>query len=250
MINIKNICATDDEILITTSSVFDDAIIAIQNMEKDFKQEREQLKIDRKKFKEEKQINRTFDKTDVIQLNVGCELIATTRQTLTLLPKSLFSILFNGRWEEQLSKDENENFFFDFNPILFRHLLDQLQLSNIETDPSLVQTFGKFTKKLDIQHLMLKKPQKNILTANVNGQIMTIQQEIVNLTSNNSIITSKMNETDVFIDNHPKLFRNLIQIRRENKFIKSKCKQKLFSFEMLRNPKICSKLFTFLVFIK
>ena len=142
LINIKNICATDDEILITTSSVFDDAIIAIQNMEKDFKQEREQLKIDRKKFKEEKQINRTFDKTDVIQLNVGGELIATTRQTLTLLPKSLFSILFNGRWEEQLSKDENENFFFDFNPILFRHLLDQLQLSNIETDPSLVQSFG------------------------------------------------------------------------------------------------------------
>jgi hypothetical protein len=38
-------------------------------------------------------------------LNVGGENIAETRQTLTSLPKILFSILFNGRWENRLHSD-------------------------------------------------------------------------------------------------------------------------------------------------
>jgi len=38
-----------------------------------------------------------IDASNVIRLNINCEIIFTTRQTLISLPKSLFSILFNGR---------------------------------------------------------------------------------------------------------------------------------------------------------
>jgi len=47
------------------------------------------------------------------------------------------------------------NIFFDFNPIVFRHLLDQLQLSNGKSisspfDPSLVRSFEKITSSIFI----------------------------------------------------------------------------------------------------
>lgn len=101
LIKVNNICASED-IIVTTTSIFDEAIVAIREMEKEFKSETVQLRIDRKRLKEEKQFNRTVHKSDVIQLNIGGEIIATTRQTLTSVPKSLLSILFNGRWEQQL----------------------------------------------------------------------------------------------------------------------------------------------------
>ncbi|EPS57124.1 hypothetical protein M569_17698, partial [Genlisea aurea] len=63
----------------------------------------------------------------VIRLNVGGEIIMTTRQTLTKIPKSTLYFMFNGRWEQKLQIDQNGNIFFDFNPIIFRHLIDQLQ---------------------------------------------------------------------------------------------------------------------------
>ena len=76
--------------------------------------------------RDEKEITRNIDEIDVIHLNIGGEVLATTRQTLTLLPKSLFSILFNGRWEQRLHIDDDGNIFFDFNSIIFQYLLDQL----------------------------------------------------------------------------------------------------------------------------
>ena len=48
-------------------------------------------------IKKEKEISELIDASNVIQLNIDGEIIFTTRQTLISLPKSLFSILFNGR---------------------------------------------------------------------------------------------------------------------------------------------------------
>jgi len=47
-----------------------------------------------------------IDASNVIRLNINGEIIFTTRQTLISLPKSLFSILFNGRWEQKWHQDQ------------------------------------------------------------------------------------------------------------------------------------------------
>ena len=174
--------------------------------------------------RDEKEITRNIDEIDVIHLNIGGEVLATTRQTLTLLPKSLFSILFNGRWEQRLHIDDDGNTFFDFNPIVFWYLLDQLQLSegksiSSPSDPLLARSFEKMMKKLRLENV-LATSNKNILAINVDGEIITTP------ISNSSIL---VNKTHLFIDNHPKLFHHLIQIQRQNNSLKSACENILFS---------------------
>jgi len=65
---------------------------------------------------EQKQMEKPVENTDIIQLNVGGEIIVTTRETLTRIPTSI--LMFNGRCEDKLLLDQNRNFFFDFNPVL------------------------------------------------------------------------------------------------------------------------------------
>jgi len=69
-------------------------------------------------IKKEKEISELIDASNVIQLNIDGEIIFTTRQTLISLPKSLFSILFNGRWEQKWHQDQNRNIYFDFIPFI------------------------------------------------------------------------------------------------------------------------------------
>ena len=205
LIHIDHICGTDDDDL---EQVFKELRQKFAELKKDQKQ----LEVDREKFNNEKELNQAIYESDVIHLNVGGEMIATTRQTLISLPKSLFSILFNGRWEQRLHHDDQENIFLDFNPIVFRHLLDQLQLNEGKTisppsDPSLIRSFEKMMKKLRVEHL-LSTSDRNILTVNVDGQLITTHL------SNPFKLTNK---TRVFIDYHPKIFRHLIKVNRQNK---------------------------------
>ncbi len=171
----------------------------------------------------------------IFQLNVGGEIIITTRQTLMKIPESTLSILFNGQWEDKLPKDQNGNIFFDFNPILFRHLLDQLQI--IETNnsvqlyppsqPSLVDPFKKMIRKLGLQQ-SLSSEKKNVIIFNVGGQKITSQRTTFTQVSNSTFDTivppTKMmnfnDESDVFLDYDPKLFRHLINQLRKNSFKK------------------------------
>ena len=214
-INISCACGTNE-----TEIPIDDIIARIRQEYNDYKKDKEQLVIDRQTFNEEKELIRSIDKTDVIHLNVGGEMIATTRQTLTSLPESLFSILFNGRWERRAHIDDDGNIFFDFNPIVFRHLLDQLQLSQDNSilppsDPSLVRIFEKMMKKLRLQRLLSTKSNKNILTVNVNGQMITTRTSEHMLSP--STHSKFFNKEDVFIDYHPKIFRRFIKFQREKK---------------------------------
>jgi len=57
-------------------------------------------------IKKEKEMSKVIDASNVIRLNIDGEIIFTTRQTLISLPKSLFSILFNGRWEQKWHQDQ------------------------------------------------------------------------------------------------------------------------------------------------
>ena len=86
---------------------------------------------------------------------------------------------------------------------------------------------------------------------NIDGQVMTSQ--IFNLTTENiteSFRNSKLSEKgDIFIDYHPRFFRNLIKLRRQNKSLKFECQKFFFmkerTFHMKRTFKnwenICCK---------
>jgi hypothetical protein len=151
----------------TIQSTYGKAAAEILRLENELKSGEEQLKIDREKFEEEKkQMQWHIQNTDVIRLNVGGEIMMTTRVTLTRIPSSILSIMFNSRWEQKLNHDQNENIFLNFNPILFRHLFDQLQILDTNnpipfyppSQPSLVQPYKKMLQKLNLnQFLSLKK---------------------------------------------------------------------------------------------
>ncbi len=219
----------------TTESIFQIAIAGIQKMRDELEKEKNQLKIDRQQLDEEKQIAKSVDRTDVFQLNVGGEIITTTRQTLTKIPKSILSHLFYGRWEHKLQRDPEGNIFLDFNPILFRHLLDQLQIIEINnsiniymyppSQPSLVEPFKKMLRKLGLQQ-SLSSEKKNVITFNVGGQTITTQRttftEVSNSTFNTIVPLSKIinfnYQNDVFVDYNPKLFQHLINQLRKRSF--------------------------------
>ncbi len=228
---INSSSSTNDIESTTIQSIAKKAADEIQKIEDDLNRDEEQLKIDLHKIEEEKKRAKKYIKNiDVIQLNVGGELMITTRETLTQIPKSILSIMFNGRWEHKLEIDKNENIFFDFNPILFRHLLDQLQLLDINniyppSQPSLLEPFKKMLRKLGLNQL-LSSEKKNIITFNVGGQIITNQRTTFNQVSNSSFDTivspSKIknfnDKSDVFLDYNPKTFQHLInQLREESR---------------------------------
>ena len=216
MIGIYYVLAID-EIPTTMESDLEQAFAEVRRNYERFKNEKQilskdekQLKIDREKFIAEKESIQSNDKTDVIQLNIGGEIMVTTRQTLIAIPKSLFSILFDGRWETDLVTDELLNIFFDFNPTCFRHLLDQLQLSDLKSlsppsDPSLIRSYKRMLKQLRLEHL-LSSSDKTIITVNVDGKMIT--------TEDKSII----DKTNSFFDYHPRVFRHFVKFRREQKF--------------------------------
>jgi hypothetical protein len=242
--SIIDIELTTMDIELTTQSLYEIAIDEIRRMRDDLNKEEKQLKIDREKLKQDKRISKLVENIDVIQFNVGGEIIITTRETLTKIPKSTLSLMFNGRWEHKLQRDQNGNIFLDFNPILFRHLLDQLQISETNdsiylsppsSQPSLVEPFKKMLRKLGLYHL-LPSEERNVITFNVGGQMITNQSTTFTQVSNSALDTivshSKTTnfnyESDVFLDLDPKVFQHLIKQLREQSF-KNICNSELSS---------------------
>jgi hypothetical protein len=210
----------------TTQSIYQTAIEIIRKPQEELEQEENQLKIDRKNLEEAKQIPKLIENIDIFQLNIGGEIIITTRETLTKISKSTLSLLFNGRWEHKLQKDQNGNIFFDFNPILFRHLLDQLQIVEKNdsirfyppSQPSLVQPFKKMIRKLGLDQFLSSEKQ-NIITFNIGGQMITNRRTKFTQISNSSfetIVSPLNNQSNVFLDYDPKLFQYLINQLRED----------------------------------
>jgi hypothetical protein len=231
-------------------------------MENDLKIDEERLKIDRQKFEEEKkQMQKPVENIDLIRLNIGGEIIMTTRETLTRIPKSTLSLMFNGRWEQKLQTDQNGNIFLDFNPIIFRYLLDQLQLFDTNnfihltppSQPSFITPFKKMIQKLGLNHLL--SLERNIINFNVGGHVITSRRstftEISNSTFDTIVSPSKTtkfdNKSDAFLDYDPKLFRHLInQLRDESSknksyFITPSYKEKISFQRMLTDLSIFRK---------
>jgi hypothetical protein len=65
---------------------------------------------------------------DIIELNIGGQKMTTLRSTLTAIPNSKLSLMFSkNNVKNMLPIDKQGAIFFDYNPIYFTYLLDQLR---------------------------------------------------------------------------------------------------------------------------
>eukprot|EP01052_Picozoa_sp_SAG31_P013546 SAG31_NODE_816_length_11865_cov_38.805116_13_plen_408_part_00 len=71
--------------------------------------------------------------TDVLPLNVGGVKTWVSRRTLCLYEPSLLAAQFSGRWDDNVEKDADGNFFVDQPYELFKPLLDFLRAKAIAT---------------------------------------------------------------------------------------------------------------------
>jgi len=62
---------------------------------------------------------------DVIDLNVGGELMSVRRQTLCAIDGTMLATMFSGRWGHH-ARDSTGRIFLDFNPVCFRKIVDFL----------------------------------------------------------------------------------------------------------------------------
>jgi len=77
----------------TVKSITKKVTSEIRKTENSSKKEEEQLKPDHEQFEKEKQITKIVENTDVIRLNVGSEMMMTTLETLTPIPKFILNQL-------------------------------------------------------------------------------------------------------------------------------------------------------------
>jgi len=65
--------------------------------------------------------------SDILEINVGGEVMLTKRSTLTLPEGTVLEAMFSGRWDESLDRDASGRAFLDFTPEVFRILLSHLR---------------------------------------------------------------------------------------------------------------------------
>ena len=153
-------------------------------------------------------LHQSLKSHDIISLNVGGEMILTTRRTLTRIPQSTLAIMFKDAWESRLPKDRNGNVFLDCNPTLFRHLLDQLQLSDTKQfypplESSQVEPFKRMLRKLGLLQLIVLL-EKSVVRINISGQTFTHHRSTLTQMSNAAVhldsSSSHHQDNDAFID--------------------------------------------------
>jgi hypothetical protein len=65
---------------------------------------------------------------DIIELNIGGQKMTTLRSTLTAIPNSKLAFMFSkNNTKNTLPTDKQDAVFFDYNPMYFNYLLDQLR---------------------------------------------------------------------------------------------------------------------------
>merc|ERR1719183_2464382 len=80
----------------------------------------------------EKRLNSIADGvSDVLDLNVGGQLISTTRAVLCSAEGSLLSGMFSGNFDGGLKRDKQDRVFLDVDPPLFSKILSHLRLRGI-----------------------------------------------------------------------------------------------------------------------
>ncbi|CAF1102948.1 unnamed protein product [Didymodactylos carnosus] len=94
-----------------------------------FLKEKKVFDRERSKYENELQQMKKFEvcDNDIIYLNVGGEKMCTLRSTLIQTPNTVLAMQFSGKWEEKILKNKDGHVFLDYDPQLFRLLLNQLR---------------------------------------------------------------------------------------------------------------------------
>jgi len=165
-----------------------------------------------------------LENSEVIQFNVGGEIMFTTRASVLRVADSKMGRILLDKETEKQSIDKDGNKFLDFNPSLFRHLLEQLRLFE---DGEAIVFYPPLTPVLTVQfNTMLGKlglkpaPESDddIFTFNVGDEIIATKRKTLNRVPNSKLSTlltmNKPADMDPsgkpFLDYDPTLFRHLL----------------------------------------
>lgn len=102
--------------------------------------------------------------TDIMVLNVGGEKVVTFRKTLTGVPGSNLALLTS--LSKDVKRDRLGRPFLDYNPNLFRHLLDQLRGGKNIEDRTLYAPSAETQSTFDLMVNALRTPSKTIYLEN------------------------------------------------------------------------------------
>ena len=137
--------------------------------------------------------------TDKIHLNVGGTEMYATRETLTKIKGSRLEALFNGRWEDELLRDEKGRVFLDMDSRYFKTIIDHLDSmtangdgggeDNVSTWPTLPKATDQ--KMLELYIDLLRLHQEDHSGSNVNN---ILPHFVSSNSSNNSRIESHEDE--------------------------------------------------------
>ncbi|CAF1548353.1 unnamed protein product [Adineta ricciae] len=169
-------------------------------------------------------MERFLKNSDVIQFNVGGEIMYTTRASLLHAPDSTLTNMLLNKSKENISIDKESNVFLDFNPKLFRHALEQLRLFEENgkivfyppPTPILTIQFNAMLTKLGLEPAPIS--DDDIFTFNVGDEIFATRRRTLNRVPNSKLskflLTNKPSDLDQhgkpFLDYDPKLFRHLL----------------------------------------
>lgn len=164
-------------------------------------------------------------KEKLIKINVGGEILIITREILTRVRNSKLAFMVNGNCTSIPALDTNGYIFLDYNPTVFRHLLEQLRLldgceqSPVFYPPSsrlLVPAFKQMLEQLGL--VMAPMSDDDIITLNVGGEIFVTRRRILTQISHSRLVTIVSSyeriHTDengcLFLDYDARLFRHLL----------------------------------------
>lgn len=182
------------------------------------------LRTDLNNFEIEKhRFKSIVNENDVINLNIGGKRMSTLRKTLTKVNGSLLALIFNGEFSAVVQPNRNGYFFFDYNPISFSHLLDQLR--NLETTekpnfkaPSaeLEDSFRKIL--IDFNLPYSSSVENELIDLNVAGRIFKTSKKTLALLKSPIFDAILQKRSGVkrdrfgrpFLDFHPDLFQHLL----------------------------------------
>ena len=77
---------------------------------------------------------------DLVEINAGGKLFTVKRGTLKQLPDSRLAVLFSGRWDKKLARDDKGRIFLDVNSKCFQAIVDylnELAISSEDDAPAL-----------------------------------------------------------------------------------------------------------------
>ena len=118
------------------------------------KKRREELKTRQEALSPQMVDSSNVRASDIIKMSIcGCVLFAR-RDTLTCVKGSRLEALYSGSWDNQLLKDENGRVFMDFDPDVFKKILEYLYIIKISSN----ENDGTSTSTSEEKHKFPPRP--------------------------------------------------------------------------------------------